>query len=270
MRVSALPSPRIAPAYAAKCSRGPVLVLPGYLRDCTEYAPLVAELRARGFEAWAAPIRWYHWAPTVGGRSMRPILDRIHHAVTHLAHGIDHLDYETTTTTPEAPYGTVQFLQELGDASQGSAVPQLQHVSMRDAALGSMAPTPVRRVALVGHSASGWVSRLYLGASKPYGNRVYPGASLVHTLCMLGSPQYTSEGITSRNLAFVNDHAPLHAGVKCVVGISPCCCWVSPLVVAFTDHTWLLLQVRCGCVGSSRRPCLWPGQYFAGFCLPVV
>lgn len=66
-------------------SKGPVLVLPGYLRDCSEYAPLVAHLRARGYDAWAAPIRWYHWTPTVGGRSMRPILDRIHFAVKHLA-----------------------------------------------------------------------------------------------------------------------------------------------------------------------------------------
>lgn len=123
-----------------------------------------------------------------------------------------------TDTTPEPPYGPASLLKELQDASQGSAVPELQHVSLRDAAVGSRPPrAQIKRVALVGHSASGWVGRLYLGSREPYGGRVYPGASLVHTLCMLGSPQYTSDGITSRNLAFVNDHVPLHDGVKCVV-----------------------------------------------------
>lgn len=50
---------------------------------------------------------------------------------------------------------------------------------------------------------------------------MYPGASLVHTLCMLGAPQYTSDGITSRNLDFVNAHVPLYENVRyvwCVYG----------------------------------------------------
>ncbi len=31
---------------------------------------------------------------------------------------------------------------------------------------------------------------------------------------MLGAPQYTSDGITSRNLDFVNTHVPMHADVR--------------------------------------------------------
>jgi hypothetical protein len=30
-----------------------------------------------------APIKWYHWVPTLGGRSVRPIMDRVSVALAH-------------------------------------------------------------------------------------------------------------------------------------------------------------------------------------------
>ena len=42
------------------------------------------DLRRRGFFACVVPLKWYHWLPTVGGRSQRPTLDRMDHALDWL------------------------------------------------------------------------------------------------------------------------------------------------------------------------------------------
>ncbi len=147
---------------------------------------------------------------------MRPILDRIHYAVNHLVNarennatqhntGVDDKNSSITPNstqpismmthvhiTPEPAYGLVEFIQEMRDASQGSAVPVLQHLSLQDAMPGEdkgntqgekgrkekgkeekrkeeqQQQRDMRRIALVGHSASGWVGRLYLGMEVVY------------------------------------------------------------------------------------------------------
>ena len=48
---------------------------------------------------------------------------------------------------------------------------------------------PSGRVALIGHSAGGWISRLYLNLSgRRYNGKVFHGHKLVHSLVTLGSP----------------------------------------------------------------------------------
>lgn len=89
------------------------------------------------------------------------------------------------------------------------------------------------RVNLVGHSAGGWISRIYLG-EKPYQvhpkdrgqERCWQAHTFVHTLVTLGTPHTSLEPWTRRNLDFVNNHYPgaFYSQVRyvCVAGKALC------------------------------------------------
>ncbi len=55
----------------------PTVILPGYLAGAADYLPLARELQTLGIQAEVVPLRWYDWLPTVGGRSVAPILDAL-------------------------------------------------------------------------------------------------------------------------------------------------------------------------------------------------
>lgn len=69
------------------------------------------------------------------------------------------------------------------------------------------------QINLIGHSAGGWISRIYLG-EKPYLGRgesvpsLWEAHSLVATLITLGTPHVSQERWTRWNLDFVNDNYP--------------------------------------------------------------
>ncbi|MDX2271262.1 MAG: lipase [Cyanobacteriota bacterium] len=63
------------------------------------------------------------------------------------------------------------------------------------------------KVNLVGHSAGGWIARIYLG-SVPYHGQVWAGRRQIASLVTLGSPHTSQERWTLTNLNFVNDHYP--------------------------------------------------------------
>ncbi len=72
----------------------------------------------------------------------------------------------------------------------------------------------VSQVNLIGHSAGGWISRIYLG-EKPYFGRgdvepvgPWQGHSSVATLVTLGTPNVSQERWTRWNLDFVNNNYP--------------------------------------------------------------
>ena len=79
------------------------------------------------------------------------------------------------------------------------------------------------KVNLIGHSAGGWIARIYLG-STPYCNRVWAGSERVSTLIALGTPHRSQERWTRRNLDFVNTTYPgaFHPTIKyvCIAGKS--------------------------------------------------
>ena len=60
------------------------LILPGFLGSSEDFEDLARDMRRAGYQAAVAPIAWWHWVPCIGGRSMRPILDRIDHAVNQV------------------------------------------------------------------------------------------------------------------------------------------------------------------------------------------
>ncbi|EWM22016.1 conserved unknown protein [Nannochloropsis gaditana] len=216
-----------------------VVIIPGYASDASLYKRLENSLRARGFPCWTVPISAYMWVPTFGGRSIRPILDRIHETVLDVALSDRPLpsppfpapaseaeaEKAAAPPAPPAPPGTsssapgssaapaktfalLNFLRELLDPAKGLQPPPLPSPSS--------VPPSARRydVALVGHSAGGWVARIYL-SSVPYDGRAYQGSRFVSTLITLGSPhvfpsRYRDRAVGKvpyalRNLKFVEE-----------------------------------------------------------------
>jgi triacylglycerol esterase/lipase EstA (alpha/beta hydrolase family) len=154
----------------------PTVIVPGYFARATEYQPLDLLLNEQGIPTVIVPIRKRDWLPTLGGRSVVPIIRQI-------------------------------------DCTVKQALQQYQ----------------ASQVNLIGHSAGGWISRIYLG-EKPYdihgdvaaSEAVWQANTHVATLISLGTPQTSQERWTRRNLQFVNDNYPgafySHVRYVCVAG----------------------------------------------------
>lgn len=140
----------------------PTVILPGYFASALEYQSLEQSLQASGFPAVTVPLTQRDWFPTLGGRSMVPILRKIDQTVKQ------QLEQHNTS-----------------------------------------------KINLIGHSAGGWIARLYLGEI-PYNihNDVSDAAGLWHaypyisTLVTLGTPHVSQERWTKRNLDFVKINYP--------------------------------------------------------------
>ncbi|MGD1907551.1 MAG: esterase/lipase family protein [Leptolyngbyaceae cyanobacterium] len=140
----------------------PTVIIPGYLAGAAPYAPMVGHLKQHGITAVTVPLTRGSWFPTLGGRSVQPILAAIANTVSRLK-----------------------------------------------------ADTGCDRVNLVGHSAGGWIARIYLG-EHPYDTHAvdqnrqncWAGRQQVHTLLTLGTPHTSQERWTRRNLDFVNQTYP--------------------------------------------------------------
>lgn len=80
---------------------------------------------------------------------------------------------------------------------------------------------PQSPITLVGHSAGGWIARIFLGRH-PYHGGVWGGHARVARLITLGSPHTSQERWTRANLTFVNQQYPgaFHGDVAytCVAG----------------------------------------------------
>jgi triacylglycerol esterase/lipase EstA (alpha/beta hydrolase family) len=140
----------------------PTVILPGYLEGAIAYRQMEQYLQQLGFPTVTVPLRKPDWLPTVGGRSMVPILRKLDRTVKKL-------------------------LQEYNSS----------------------------QINLIGHSAGGWISRIYLG-EKPYciHGDVTEDAGLWHahpyiaTLITLGTPHISRERWTRKNLDFVKINYP--------------------------------------------------------------
>ncbi|GJD11979.1 hypothetical protein Gasu2_60940 [Galdieria sulphuraria] len=55
----------------------PVIIVPGYGADAKEYTGLKVSLEYFGWKCFIAPIQWHHWIPTIGGRPVTPILEKL-------------------------------------------------------------------------------------------------------------------------------------------------------------------------------------------------
>jgi triacylglycerol esterase/lipase EstA (alpha/beta hydrolase family) len=156
----------------------PTVILPGYLESADVYLPLQQALTKLGTPTTTVPLRKRDWIPTLGGRSMIPILRELDR--------------------------TVKTALINNNATQ---------------------------INLIGHSAGGWISRIYLG-ELPYtihGDvdetaNLWNAKSKIASLITLGTPHISGERWTKKNLDFVNDNYPgaIYPEVKyiCVAGKS--------------------------------------------------
>jgi pimeloyl-ACP methyl ester carboxylesterase len=157
----------------------PTVILPGYLESADVYLPLQEALSAIGTPTTTVSLRKRDWLPTLGGRSMIPIL------------------------------------RQLGETI--------------DRALND---NNSQQINLIGHSAGGWISRIYIGEI-PYTIHgdvsndaigLWNCRSKVANLITLGTPHISGERWTKKNLNFVNDNYPdaIYPDLKyiCVAGKS--------------------------------------------------
>lgn len=154
----------------------PTVIVPGFFASAREYRDLEASLVAAGFPTSTVPLSKLNWLPTVGGRSVVPILRQIDQ--------------------------TVKRMLRFYNTSQ---------------------------VNLIGHSAGGWIARIYLG-DRPYDIHgdvsgdaaVWNARTQVATFITLGTPHISQERWTKQNLDFVQNNYPgaFYPDVKyvCVAG----------------------------------------------------
>jgi triacylglycerol esterase/lipase EstA (alpha/beta hydrolase family) len=140
----------------------PTVILPGYFARYSDYSQLEQSLNQKGIPTITVPIQKRDWLPTLGGRSVVPIIQKIDQ--------------------------TVQKMLQKYNSS---------HVN------------------LIGHSAGGWIARIYLG-EKPYTihgdvnetEGVWQAYRYVSNLITLGTPHLSQERWTKKNLDFVQNNYP--------------------------------------------------------------
>jgi len=185
------------------------VVVPGFLYGAPDFVALAENLRALGVRATVAPIAWWHWLPCVGGRSVRPILERVDAAVGHARTAED-----VALVAPWPRVGVVDFLGDLRDTPGGvlgaggaRAPDAFPVVAPRGDWPDYGASRPRPRCALAAHSAAGWIARIYLSA-RPYGGRAYGGADRVSRLVTLGSPHAAAPGAAFANVEWARREPP--------------------------------------------------------------
>lgn len=164
---------------------------------------------------------------------MRPVLERIDFTVRHLA-GVagDLRDFDRVTSgvgsqrcfneallkthndgtvgiqkddpqllIPEYGYDLIDCCQDFCNSPGGELH---DHPTWDPKGSFPAAPTPMGKVALIGHSAGGWICRAYLSQRK-YSGKSYGGQKLVHSLVTLGSPHLGVRGPAFNGVNWVND-----------------------------------------------------------------
>jgi pimeloyl-ACP methyl ester carboxylesterase len=151
----------------------PTVILPGYFARSSDYQTLADSMNQQGMPTAIVPLRQRDWYPTLGGRSVTPIINKIDATVNHL-----------------------------------------------------LAQYNVNKVNLIGHSAGGWIARIYLG-EKNYDvhgetEAVWKAAGKVAKLITLGTPHLSQERWSKKNLDFVQNNYPnafyRHIDYICVAG----------------------------------------------------
>ena len=139
----------------------------------------------------------------------------------YLAAATDYLALERRLQELEIPTVTVplrrrDWFATIGGRPMTPILQQLDHTIRH-----LQAATGTQQVNVIGHSAGGWITRIYLG-EQPYCDRKWQGRPRVSTLITLGTPHRSQEQWTKRNLDFVNTQYPnaFHPEVSyvCVAG----------------------------------------------------
>lgn len=203
------------------------VIVPGFLTGQQEFTQLQQILTNKyNIPTVVVPMPNWHWLPCLGGRSMRPMLERIDFTVRHMAsvaHNLsdkDHVNYSSRMKIdpqlliPKFSYNLFDVIHDFrhnpGGVLEvgGSAEVDDYPIYTPKGSFPSPSSPPMGKVALIGHSAGGWICRAYL-SNRDYGGRVYNGHELVHSLITLGSPHGNAPGPAFKGVEWVNRNTVL-------------------------------------------------------------
>ena len=204
MVLNAAPRAPLPPLKAA-------VIVPGFLSDAKDFEDLATLLTERGIPTAVVPFPLWCWLPQIGGRSVRLVLDRLEHTVRHVAAlGDDAHRSQAPITVPPIEYGVADLWRDFwtnpGGVAEvgGSAYPDEYPTDVSPA---GRVPAPIGepcgRVAIIGHSAGGWISRIFL-SDRAYGGKAYCGAELVHSLVTIGTPHKVGMGVPFYSVEWIN------------------------------------------------------------------
>jgi hypothetical protein len=193
-------SPQLKDAQAA-------VIVPGYLTGASDFLPLAKTLTKRGIPTVVVPMPVWAWYPCTGGRSMRPILEKLEYTVKHVS---SCLTEGREIHVPPYQYSLLDCWHDFWDNPGGvykvGGSDKVDEFPTDVQPRGSYPPPaspPERRICLIGHSAGGFISRVYL-SNRSYGGKVYNGQELVHSLVTLGTPQKDTPGAAFENVKWIN------------------------------------------------------------------
>lgn len=193
------------------------VIVPGFLTGGDAFKGLAASLSERGIPTVAVPMPAWHWIPCLGGRSMRPILERLDATVRHVAAG--NLDAIPPFSYSVADLWSDFFhnpggLRKVGGSDKVDEYPVVNPRGRFPLPENG----PKGKIALIGHSAGGWISRIYL-SERSYGGRGYCGQNLIHTLVTLGSPHLAVSSPAFEGIAWANEEPVLPIRQLAVGGV---------------------------------------------------
>jgi len=208
------------------------VIVPGFLTGDEDFKPLAQSLSKRGIPTAVVPLPPWHWIPCVGGRSMRPMLERIDYAVRYVCSEMSKNPTLGGETINIPPYGYslmdcyTDFMLNPGGALKVGGSDEVDEYPTdveprgdftlpgendNDDTEGSV------RICLIGHSAGGWISRVYL-SDRSYGGKVYGGTKYVHSLVTLGTPHGNAPGPAFKGIEWCN-REPLPIRGLAVAGV---------------------------------------------------
>lgn len=147
----------------------------------------------------------------------------------YFARAIEYRELENSLNNQGIPTVTVpitkrDWIPTIGGRSVASILRLIDHTVKE-----TLQKYNTSQVNLIGHSAGGWIARIYLG-EKPYSihrdvmglETVWNAYRYVNTLVTLGTPHISQERWTKRNLDFVKNNYPgafyPHVRYVCVAG----------------------------------------------------
>jgi hypothetical protein len=198
------------------------VLVPGFLTGADEFKDMCELLTAKGIPTVAVPMPNWHWIPCLGGRSARPIMERIDATVQHLIASNGDVNQMPSQLFDYTPWDCWRDFKETpgGVASVGgsSAVDEYPVVQPRGTFnMPTTSSLGDKKIALIGHSAGGWIARAYL-SDRNYGGKVYDGKKYIHSLVTLGTPQMDAPGPAFEGIKWVNQELPMPGVKRLAVG----------------------------------------------------
>jgi hypothetical protein len=183
------------------------VIVPGFLTGQADFFALAKTLTNKGIPTVVVPMPVWHWIPCIGGRSVRPILERIDYTVKHVSAAVSS---DGDIVVPPFQYTfcdlVMDFMDNPGGVYKVGGSDEVDEYPNNVSPRGTFPPPanqPEAKIALIGHSAGGFISRCYL-SERPFGGKAYNGTKLVHSLVTLGTPHQSVPGFAFKAVEWAN------------------------------------------------------------------